>query len=143
MKYNSAFFGLCENVFLLLKNEFGKKRALSFFSKIIAAGLKKAYDAEGFARGSATDFARAVGRRDKSVGLRVKFPAVAKDRIIYQFWTDPFPNLKGHVPAAEIDRAYMRFKVQYLLGKGWKYHTTKHLWKGDLCTEHIITREQF
>ncbi len=140
MEYDAAFFGLYENLFIVLKEEFGIKRALVLVSKLMAKTLKKAYDAERFSKGNEKDFARVAGKRDSSVGLKVKFPVVKKGTVIYRFFTDPFPNLRGKVSASELDTAYMRFKTSYLLGKGWKYRTTKHLWKGDRYTEHIITK---
>lgn len=140
MAYNSVFFGLYKNLFIILKSELGTKKAVQLFRKIMVFGLKKAYDARGFSKGKPSEFARVVGARDDSVGLKVKFPVIEKNRVVYQFWTDPFPGLKGKVSAKEMDSTYMQFKVDYLLGKGWKYHTTKHFWKGDRYTEHVIER---
>ena len=141
MEYNKAFFGLYENVFLVLKEGFGEEKALETFSKIMRLGLKKSYDASGFEKGSPKDFARVVGERDASVGLKVSFPAVSETKIVYRFHTDPFPGLKGKVDAGKLDATYMRFKVEYLLGAKWTYKTTSHLWKGDSFTEHIISKK--
>jgi len=141
MEYNKAFFGLYENVFLVLKEEFGEEKGLALFSKIMHYGLKKAYDSSGFQKGSAKDFARVVSERDQSVGLKVAFPTVEENKIVYQFLTDPFPALKGKVEAHKIDATYMKFKVDYLLGSNWNYKTTKHLWKEDEFTEHILARQ--
>lgn len=140
MVYNVAFFGLYQNFFLVLKAEFGEPRALELFRQVMERGLKAAYDKMGFKKGNPKEFARVVGERDKSVGLKVKFPIVSKDKIVYQFWTDPFPGLKGQVAARLLDDTYMRFKVEYLLGNDWKYSTTKHLWNGSKYTEHLIEK---
>lgn len=140
-EYNAAFFGLYENVFLVLKQAFGEERALGLFRKIMEKGLKKAYDTSGFEKGNPQDFVRVVGERDINVGLRVEFPEITEDRVVYQFHTDPFPNLKEHVDPERLDDTYMAFKVRYLLGENWKYKTTKHIWKGDKFTEHVITRQ--
>lgn len=142
MAYNAAFFSLYENLFLVLKSELGKKQALFLFRKIMEKGLKAAYDKMGFNVGKPREFVQVVRARDKSVGLIVKFPIVEKNRIVYQFWTDPFPNLKGKISANELDNTYMQFKVHYLLGKKWNYKTTKHIWKGDKITEHVIEKKK-
>jgi len=139
-EYNAAFFGLYENVFIILKENLGEERTLDLFRQVMERGLKKAYDNSGFAKGDPQDFARVVGERDKNVGLHVEFPEVTKDRVVYQFHTDPFPNLKGSVESEKLDGTYMAFKVRYLLGEDWAYKTTKHLWNGGQFTEHVITR---
>jgi hypothetical protein len=141
-EYNKAFFGLYENMFFVLKQNFGEGQALRLFGQIMEKGLKEAYDTSKFERGNPKDFARVVGERDRNVGLHVKFPEIGENRIIYQFHTDPFPNLKGHVDPKKLDDTYMRFKVNYLLGEDWDYKTTKHLWNGDDCTEHVIYRKE-
>ncbi len=141
MQYNRAFFGLYENIFLVLKEEFGEERALQLFTKVMHKGLKKAYDSSGFQKGSAKHFAKVVGERDASVGLKVSFPVVEENKIVYRFLTDPFPGLKQAVEPEKLDAAYMGFKVAYLLGEEWNYKTTKHLWKGDEFTEHEIFRK--
>ncbi len=41
MNYNSAFFGLFENVFKLLKSEYGEDKALDFFARLMESGLYK------------------------------------------------------------------------------------------------------
>ena len=79
--------------------------------------------------------------RDESVGLKVSFPTVEEDKIVYRFLTDPFPNLKNAVEAEKLDATYMAFKVSHLLGQGWSYKSTKHLWKNDMFTEHMIFRK--
>jgi len=139
--YNKAFFSVYENLFLVLKKEFGEEKALKLFSKVMRFGLKKAYDSSGFQKGSSKDFMRVVGERDRSVGLKVSFPIVERKKIIYRFLTDPFPGLKGKVTAKKIDYTYMPFKVNYLLGKKWNYKTTNHLWEGKKFTEHVIYKE--
>ncbi len=140
MGYNNPFFGLYENVFLVLKEEFGEEKALALFAKVMRFGLKKSYDASGFEKGSPGDFARVVGERDKSVGLEVSFPEVSESKIVYRFLTDPFPGLKGKVKPQKLDKTYMGFKVDYLLGKSWKYETTRHIWNGNEFTEHVISK---
>lgn len=140
MEYNKAFFGTHERYFLVIKEKYGKNKTLEIMETVMRINLGKAYDTMGFQKGSPQDFARVVGERDKSVGLDVKFPEVSENRIVYQFWTDPFPGLKGKVEPEELDATYMRFKVFYLLGEDWKYSTTKHLWNGDDCTEHVIEK---
>lgn len=139
-EYNAAFFGLYENVFIILEENLGEERALDLFRQVMEKGLKKAYDNSGFTREDPQDFVRVVGERDRNVGLHVEFPEVTKDRIIYQFHTDPFPNLRDEVESKKLDGTYMAFKVRYLLGEDWAYETTKHLWGGDKFTEHVITR---
>ena len=130
MNYNSAFFGLFENVFKLLKSEYGEEKALELFSKLMEAGLSKSYGTS-FEKGLPSEFERLVGERDQLVGLRVAFPKVTDDELVYQFHDDPFPNLKGLVNAKDLDRCYMNFKVQYLLGETWDYKTIRHIWNGD------------
>ncbi len=138
MKYNTALFGLYQNLFLVLKKEFGERKALELFAKTMQKGLKNAYDQMKFRKGNPFDFRRVVKARDQSVGLNVSIRAT-KNRIVYRFFTDPFPLLKGKISAKKLDATYMQFKVGYLLGKNWKYKTTKHLWKGSKFTEHILS----
>ncbi len=140
-KYNTPFFTLYENTFLVLIEDLGKEKALKLLNKIFALGLKKAYDAAGFKKGDPNNFVKVVSTRDKNVGLKVKFPQVTDDKIIYQFHTDPFPSLKGKVNPSDLDASYMNFKVNYLLGNKWAYKTTKHIWKGDKYTEHVIAKK--
>lgn len=135
--YNAAFFGLFENIFKLRKEEDGEEIALSFFRKLMTMGLSKSYGVD-FDKGDVDAFVKLVGERDVVVGLRVEFPKVSEEEIIYQFHDDPFPNLKGLVEHAKLDDCYLSFKVNYLLGDDWKYETTKHIWKGDACSEHRI-----
>ncbi len=138
--YNAPFFTLYETVFLVLRKNFDEDKTFELFRQIMETGLKKAYDATGFTRGNPHDFAKVVGERDRSVGLQVEFPVVSSNKIIYQFYTDPFPHLKGKIASQKLDNTYMAFKVKYLLGIEWNYHTTSHIWQGDSFTEHIITR---
>jgi hypothetical protein len=137
MHYNAAFFGLFENVFKLLNIEYGEDKALSHFSKLMEMGLSKSYGKD-FIYGEPMEFKRIVSERDKLVGLHVEFPVISKNKIIYQFFDDPFPNLKGLVEAEKLDKCYLSFKINYLLGKEWMYKTNKHLWNGDAYTEHEI-----
>jgi len=140
MNYNAAFFGLFENVFKLLKEEYGEDRALEHFSTLMERGLSKSYGAN-LKKGDPVEFERLVAERDKLVGLHVEFPCVTDEQLVYQFHDDPFPNLKGYVDPHKLDHCYMNFKVQYILGSEWDYKTTKHLWNGDACTEHVIYKK--
>ena len=140
MNYNSAFFGLFENVFLLLKDEFGEKKALELFSALMSKGLSKSYGND-FTKGDSKAFEQLVKERDALVGLKVEFPLVTENKLIYCFYDDPFPNLKGHVEHGALDECYMRFKVNYILGSNWDYKTTKHIWDGDEYTEHQIYKQ--
>lgn len=137
-KYNKPFFTLFENIFITLKNEFHSKKALEIFTKIMEKGLKNSYG-DDFKKGKTEEFRRLVGERDEIVGLNVSFPIVENNKIVYQFLTDPFPNLKEHISYKDLDATYLNFKVKYILGDNWDYKTTKHLWLGDKCSEHIIT----
>ena len=139
MKYNAAFFGLFENTFKLLKNEYGEEKSLELFSILMETGLSKSYGTS-FKKGDAFEFERLVSERDNMVGLHVAFPSTTMNELIYQFHDDPFPNLKGHVDYQKLDKCYMNFKVQYLLGQSWNYKTTKHIWLGDDYTEHHVFR---
>lgn len=141
VEYNAAFFGLYQNLFLVLKEELGEEKALELFTKIMEKGLKAAYDKTGFKKGNPGDFARVVGERDESVGLRVEFPLIANNKLIYEFWTDPFPGLNGAVDSSKLDATYMSFKVRYLLGEDWSYKTVKHLWNKADCTQHVIEKK--
>jgi hypothetical protein len=140
---NEAFFTFCQNMFLNLKEdpEIGEEKALELMGKTLEMGLKEAYDATGFQKGNPKDFERVLRARDESVGLRVEFPEVTDNKIIYQFHDDPFPGLKGEVDPGKLDATYMAFKVSYLLGNDWGYTTTKHKWRGDDFTEHVIERK--
>ncbi|HLC77289.1 MAG TPA: hypothetical protein VJH04_03745 [archaeon] len=138
MSYNAAFFAVHEAYFLVLKEEKGEDFALDVMRRVMERSLGKAYTTIGFTKGSTNTFVKVVGKRDKSVGLRVEFPEVSEDRMVYRFHTDPFPNLRGQVDPRRLDDTYMKFKVEFLLGKEWHYRTTKHLWNGDEFTEHVI-----
>lgn len=139
--YNAAFFGLYERVFSLYAEQHGTDAALAFMRVLFARALGAAYDETGFAHGNANDFARCVGERDASVGLHVRFPVIERDRIVYQFLTNLFPGLRGAVDAHDLDATYMDFKVVHVLGPDWTWRTTKHLWRGDDCTEHVIEKQ--
>lgn len=140
MTYNAAFFAMHEAYFLKMKELQGESAALQLMAAVMEYNLCKAYMQMGFAKGDPEDFARVVGERDKSVGLHIEFPVITDSVIVYQFHTDPFPNLKGQVDPEKLDATYMKFKVSFLLGDGWTYRTTKHLWKGDGYTEHVIEK---
>jgi hypothetical protein len=141
MEYNAAFFGTHEAYFLMLKEKFGEEKALEILRLVMERNLGKAYATMGFKKGDPHSFASAVGERDKSVGLRIEFPEISEGKIVYRFLTDPFPGLKGHVDPHKLDDTFMRFKVSFLLGPDWHYRTTKHIWKGDAFTEHIIEKK--
>jgi len=137
---NLAFFGLYENLFIVLKEEHGEEVALDIFRKVMEKGLKTAYDKMGFKKGNINDFVRVLTERDNSVGLRVKFPEVTENKIVYQFYDDPFPRLKGRVEHEKLDDTFISFKIKHILGNEWKYKTTKHAWDGNEYTEYVITR---
>jgi hypothetical protein len=141
MAYNAAFFETHEAYFLELKERDGEKSALDAMTRVMKRNLGKAYIDMGFKKGDPKEFARVVGERDASVGLDVRFPVVTENKIVYQFHTDPFPGLRGHVEPEKLDATYMQFKVDFLLGEGWSYRTTKHLWKDHDYTEHIIEKK--
>ena len=136
-EYNAPFFGSYENWLKLLKKEFGESTAIDLFRKAMEAGLSKAYG-DGFKKGLTSEFVRLVGERDNNVGLLVKFPEVSDNKLVYQFHTDPFPNLKNEVSPNQLDDIYIAFKVKYILGNEWRYKNTTHLWNGDSCTEFVI-----
>jgi hypothetical protein len=137
---NLAFFGLYENLFIVLKEEQGEEMALNIFRKVMEKGLKTAYDKMGFKKGNINDFVRVLTERDNSVGLRVKFPEITENKIVYQFYDDPFPGLKGKVEHEKLDDTFISFKIKHILGNEWKYKTTKHVWDGNEYTEYVITR---
>lgn len=137
---NLAFFGLYENLFIVLKEELGEEMALSIFRKIMEKGLKTAYDKMGFEKGNRNDFVRVLTERDNSVGLRVEFPEITENKIVYRFNDDPFPGLKGIVEKKKLDDTYIAFKIKHVLGDKWRYKNTKHFWNGDECTEFIIEK---
>ena len=139
--FNTPFFSLYENMYLILQEECGEQEALSLFKKVMTKGLKKAYDAISFHKGDPKSFQEVITARDNSVGLVVSFPEVKYNKIICQLCIDPFANLKGIVKHNLLDSTYIDFKIEYLLGDGWFYNTTKHFWKGDTCIEFIIQKQ--
>ena len=140
-EYNPAFYNSLTAVVLVLKKKYGEEQAIEVMREVFSSRLKGVYDKLGFTKGSPKDFARVVGENDRMLGLEVEL-FVENSKIIYRFKTDPFPNLKGHIDREKFDDAYLRFKVEYLLGQDWTYKTTKHFWKGDPCTEHVIEKKQ-
>lgn len=138
-EYNAPFFGLFTTVYLQLQEKHGNEEALAFMGDVFAARLGPIYDELGFEKGNPDDFARVVGTNDERLGLEVEFQ-VEPTRIVYRFKTDPVPDLRGKVNPHELDATYMRFKVDYLLGGDWSYHTPKHIWNGDPFTEHVIEK---
>jgi hypothetical protein len=135
--YNAPFFGLYENWYLILYQKFGEEKSLALFREVMEKGLKAAYGID-FNKGEPHEFVRLVGTRDHNVGLNVKFPIISENKIIYQFHTDPFPNLKNVVSHEKLDHTFIFFKIRYLLGENWQYKNTYHFWKGDGLTEFII-----
>ncbi len=141
VKYNAPFFNGLTAVVLALKKRYGEEQAIDVMREVFSARLKGVYDRLGFTKGKLEDFIRVVAENDRMLGLEVEL-FLESEKIIYRFKTDPFPNLKGHVDPENFDDAYLRFKVEYLLGTDWDYRTTKHLWRGDPFTEHVIERKK-
>lgn len=137
MKYNEPFFSLFENIFKLLKEEYSEEIALNHFSKLMKKGLAASYGKD-FVKEDIHSFINLVGKRDEKVGLEVEFIVLSTQEFLYRFLRDPFPGLKGEVDPAYLDKCYMDFKIEYLLGSNWAFQTTKHLWKGDQYIEHRI-----
>ena len=138
-EYNAAFYNGLTAVVLALKRRYGEAEAIDVMREVFSARLKSVYDQLGFTKGSPEDFARVIGANDVMLGLKVEF-IVEPNKIIYRFHTDPFPLLKGHVDPTKFDNAYLRFKIEYVLGDDWDYCTTKHLWNSDPFTEHVIEK---
>ncbi|MBI4163280.1 MAG: hypothetical protein HY512_00330 [Candidatus Aenigmarchaeota archaeon] len=138
-EYNAAFFNGLTAVVIALKKRYGEAEAIDVMREVFSSRLKAVYDKLGFVKGSTEDFVRAVGENDRMLGLKVEFK-IEQNKIIYRFHTDPFPLLKGQIDPTKFDDAYLRFKVEYILGNEWKYTTTKHFWRGDPFTEHVIER---
>jgi len=139
MHYNAPFFGLFENIFKLIKDDFGEEKAIEYFSKLMAVGLSKSYGSN-FEKGDPNSFKNLVSERDLAVGLRVEFPIVSENEIVYRFLDDPFPNLRGLIKYDSLESCYMQFKVDYLLGDNWTYTTEMHIWDGDEYIQHRITK---
>lgn len=137
MAYNFAFFGLFENIFLYFHQKYGEEKALEYFSDLMHLGLMNSYG-DDFEKGIPKVFSELVAKRDLYVGLNVEFSEVSANKIIYRFLEDPFPKLKGKLSSKLLDATYMNFKINHLLGEGWTYKTTKHIWNGDSFTEHVI-----
>jgi hypothetical protein len=140
-QYNFAFFGLYENFLQVMIDEIGLDRAMVIFTKTMEVGLKRSYDLYGFIKGNPESFSKVIKERDNFVGIKVSFPEVSQNKIVYRFHTDPFPNLKGIIDYSLLDKTYLSFKINYLLGEGWVYNTKKHIWLGDQYSEYIITRD--
>ncbi len=140
MVYNAAFFRAHEAYFLEVKKRFGEDVSLDVMRTVMENTLRKAYMEMGFKFGKPKEFARIVGRRDSAIGLDIAFTDVSDSHIIYEFHTDPFPGLKGHVAPEKLDATYMNFKVNFILGDNWRYNTIYHIWK-DKLTRHIIEKK--
>ena len=136
---NEAFFSAHTEWFLESMKKHGEETALEMMRSVMSKSLRNAYGS-GFQKGKTSEFVRLVGERDCSVGLRVDFPEVSENKLIYRFLDDPFPGLKGYIEPERLDATYIDFKVSYILGEGWGYKTTKHVWKGDDCTEYVIEK---
>ena len=108
--------------------------------ELFSASLAQSYGTN-FKKGDPNEFARIVALHDNIVGLRIGYPKISENEIIYQIQDDPFPNLKGLVDPEKLDASYMNFKLKYLLGDDWEYKMTKHFWYGDNCIEHIIKKK--
>ena len=139
--YNKAFFGSLANTFLLYKKLHGEEHALNFIVQLMEMNLGPAYDGMEFEKGSTKDFKRLMEERDSAVGLEIEIPEPTESRLIYRFHTDPFPGLKGEVDPEKFDATYIKFKIRYLLGDDWNWTVTKHIWRGDPYTEHVIEKE--
>jgi len=142
MEYKKELFESYKNEFLKEETKNGKEAALRHMRNLFYRKLKPAYDAMQFKKGDPYDFARVVSERDRSVGLEVSVKVASPKKIIYIFYTDPFPfeELKKKATHREFDDCYMAFKLEYLLGSDWHYKTTKHVWDGDRYTEHVIEK---
>jgi len=138
--YNIAFFRLYEAFYKVLTKELGPQ-GFTLWKKVLRDGLFAAYDAAGAKKLSGADeFMKFVGSRDAGVGLKVDFEKTA-DGFIYRFYTDPFPGLKGLAAWSDIVESYLAPKTDYFLGPDWSFRTTKHLWDGADCTEHVFVRK--
>ena len=133
-------FGTYASAFRVYKERHGEEQALGFMARLFVVNLTTAYDANGFTKGSPESFAKAVGERDASVGLRVTITVINDNTIMYEFHDDPFPMLKGLVDPRQFDATYMKFKIEYLLGGGWMYTTPEHIWENGTVTKHIIRK---
>ena len=140
-EYNKAFFNLYETTFLVLKKDLGYEKALEIFRQIIEKLLGDAFDSVGFKKGNTKEFERIVGERDRAVGLRVEFPQVTKNKIVYRDYDKIFPGLQGHMKLQDLVDVLIGFKVRHILGGGWECRINKHLWKGDKYTEYIIEKK--
>ena len=140
-EFNAPFFQLYENIFLEYSELHGTQQALRFLKWLFSRTLEKAYSSFNFTKGNINHFAKLVRERDENVGLRVELPLVTENKIIYQFHQDPFPNLKTIINAGELDNTYIEFKINFLLGNQWSYHTTQHIWDNAPFTEHVITKK--
>jgi len=138
--YNHAFFGLWEELLKELKVTYGKNEALQLATRIMEKSLSKSYNATGFEKGSGIEFARVLKIRDNAVGIDVLFPEINQNKIVYQFITDPFPNLKEHYTTEEIYSTFIPFKIRHILGENWTYSISKDIWKNDEITEVIICK---
>lgn len=140
MEYNALFFGLYELFFKVMKQELGEAKALDIFRKVMEAGLAPAFGTD-FKKGSIDEFARIVGGVDAAVGLKVEVVKVNENEFYFRLLNDIFPGLKGLVAHDKIDAIYMPFKVSHILGTGWGYRCTKHLWNNDPYIEFHIFKK--
>ena len=140
-EYNKAMFATYASGYLLFKELHGETAALKFMRTWFERNLKPAYEAMDIVRGSTADAARVIGARDAAVGLDVRFPVIEKQRLVYEFHTDPFPMLRGLVNPRVFDNCYMGFKIAFLLGNAWTYTTPEHIWENGRVTRHVIKKE--
>ena len=136
-EYNSAFFGLYEIWFKVLKSELDEEKALMLFKTVMETMLENAYG-KNFDKGQPLEFIRLVSQRDENVGVKVSFHEITDNSFIYRFHTDVFPNLKGYVNSEKLSATYIHFKVRYLLGENWTFKTLAHIWDGDEYTDFLI-----
>ena len=141
VKRNEQLFDLCTQAYVTAEELYGSKEALGYMKYLFSRFLKPTYDEMRFVKGDPHSFAKTVGKRDAAVGLHVILH-VAKNKIIYEFHDDPFPELKRIVDPRDFDATYMEFNIEYLLGNDWTYTTPVHIWENEKFTRHIITRKQ-
>ena len=139
-KLNKPLFSLYETTFLVIKTNLGYDQALELFYEIVDNSLGNALNEYIFEKGNPKDFAKIMKKRDESVGNKVTFK-VTNDKIIYRVHTNIMPNLRGHMSINDYANVLVGIKIKHLLGKGWVFKISKHLWKGDKFSEYIITRE--
>lgn len=138
--YNTAFFRLYESFYTVLFRDLGDE-GFRIWKQVLREGLFSAYDSSGAKRlGGVDEFIKFVGERDAGVGLQVTFEKTTEG-FVYRFFTDPFPGLQGQIQWKELVDSYLAPKMDYFLGPDWSYRTSKHIWDGAECTEHVFVRK--